>query len=94
MGLQTLYSEGPGELASDNGTLVPTGSGDRFPDEPECVVLHCSSSRLVEADDDGTNVECASCCGCWVGVGGEASLITADGDGDDDDEHPSCDPRD
>lgn len=93
MGLQTLYSKGPGELASDNrGATLPAGSGDMFPDEPERGVRHWSSSRLVEADDEGSNVaDCACCCGCGVGGGGEASFVTADGD--DEEEHPSCDPR-
>lgn len=93
MGLQTLYSESPGELASDSGALfLPAGSGDWFPDEPECVVRHCSSSWLVEADDDGSNANCACCCGRGVTGGGEISLTTADGD--DEEEHPSCEPRD
>lgn len=92
MGLQTRYSEGPGELASDNGAFLPAGSGDWLPDEPECVVRHCSSSWLVEADDDGSNVDCVCCCGRGVVGGGEISLTTADGD--DEDEHPSCEHRD
>ena len=92
MGRQTLYSEGPGELASDSGAFLPAGSGDWLPDEPECAVRLRSSSWLVEADDDGSAADCACCCGRGVTGGGEISLPVAEGD--DDEEHPSCEPRD
>lgn len=94
MGLQTLYSEGPGELASDSGAFLPAGSGDWLPDEPECAVRQSSSSWLVEADDDGSAAADCACCCCGRGVagGGEISLPAADGD--EEEEHPSCEPRD